>query len=278
MNSMVSFLTFGAGAPGWNVAARRLGKSAFRSRQFSSVAVGGGETLQRDHPEFCERYASMLQSDVKGFGYWIWKPLLIRSALKQSKGFVLYLDGGCMLNLRTTSAKMRLQQYVEMAETAGAVMMQLDHPEWKWNKADTVERLGLTVDQLESGQIQSGTLLFRKSSEVFDLLDAWLEIVLESSHHFVDDSPSRLPERPGFCDHRHDQAILSGLAKVAGISPIPNETYFEPDWFHQGVDYPIWTTRLRGRPNLDVRLRRAIRILNPVSSDRARRVGSRPPS
>ena len=270
MNSEVSFVTFGAGAPVWNDTANRLGKSALRSGLFSSVEVGGWKSFQRNHPKFCERHASMLQSDVRGFGYWVWKPLLIRSALERSSGFVLYLDGGCMLNLRTRAAKMRLQEYVEMARTAGAVTMQMEHPEWHWNKADTVERLGLTVDHLESGQISASMLLLRKSSEIVDLLDAWLEIALESSSHFVDDSPSRLPERRGFREHRHDQAIVSGLVKVAGINSIPDETHFGPNWFRLGSAYPVWTTRLRGESDLRLQLRLAKEELNATLSDGVR--------
>jgi hypothetical protein len=270
VNSQISFLTFGAGTQEWISTAQRLGGSAVRSRQFATVEVSSWETLQRDHPKFCERYAAMLQSDVKGFGYWIWKPLLIRSALANSKGFLLYLDGGSMLNLRNAAANVRLLQYVERAKATGAVMMELEHPEWKWNKADSVERLGLTPEHVSSPQIMAGVLLLRRSSEIVDLIDAWLEIVLESSHRFVDDSPSRLPERPGFCEHRHDQAILSGLAKLAGINPIPDETYFGSDWLRLGSDYPIWKTRFRGTSDLRLRLRLARQASNPTMGEMIR--------
>ena len=270
VNSEISFLTFGAGTPKWVGTAQRLGRSALRSNQFATVEVSGWETLQRDHPKFCERYAAMLQSDVKGFGYWIWKPLLIRSALVESKGFLLYLDGGSMLNLRTAAANVRLLQYLERAKTVGAVMMELEQPEWKWNKADSVERLGLTPEHLASPQMMAGVLLLRRTSEIVDLIDSWLEIVLESSHRFVDDSPSRLPEHHGFCEHRHDQAILSGLAKLAGINPISDETHFGGDWLRLGSDYPIWTTRFRGTSDLRLQLRLARKGSSPTMGELAR--------
>ena len=46
-----------------------------------------------------------------------------------------------------------------------------------------------------------------------------------------------------FKEHRHDQAILSCLCKVADIVPIADETFFAPDWSIGGADLPIWAAR-----------------------------------
>ena len=162
---------------------------------------------------------------------------------------MLYLDAGCVLNVSSSRARQRFDEYHDIAEQNGLAVMQLEFPEQEWSKADTMDRLGLDEADCSSGQIQAGVILVKRSSTTQDLVRSWLEISEEGDCRYLDDSPSTAPNHPDFNEHRHDQSIFSGLCKAAGVVPIANETHFVPDWTVRGADKPIWVARhLWGSP------------------------------
>lgn len=95
-------------------------------------------------------------------------------------------------------------------------------PEHDWSKMDTMRVLGLTPSQQQSGQIAATIALFKVGQANIEFCNEWLRICREENYHFVDDSPSLLTNLPSFREHRHDQAVFSGLAKRIGISTIPD--------------------------------------------------------
>jgi hypothetical protein len=240
------FITFGSGGSHFSRAARRLAGEARRSELFQASERVTHKDLLRDHPNFAARHASRLTGATRGFGYWVWKPYILDSALRRtSADYVLYLDAGCVLNLSSARARQRLDEYHDIAGQNGLAVMQIHHREQAWCKADTMDRIGLDELGRSSGQIQSGVILIKRSSTTQDLVRTWLEISEEDDCRYLDDSPSRLPNHPDFEEHRHDQAILSGICKVAGVVPIADETYFAHDWSLGGADLPIWAARHR---------------------------------
>ena len=283
MKSGVDIVTFGGGQPRWERAARRVGREARASGLFNEVRVDTQRTFRRDHESFAARHRKILSPGVRGFGYWIWKPLIIRTALAQSNGSVLYVDAGTTLNLQRTGSRSRLAEYVDMAHDCGGIADRIS--EYKacfWTKADTAQRLAMSGETLEAGQLAAGFMLLKKTPENLDLLDQWLKIAVEDDYHFIDDSPSVAPEISGFREHRHDQSILHGLWPQAGLGHVVDETYFSPDWSIDGRDYPIWatrhgwgaplSTRFRHNPRLSVEVRltrlRLDRLVNSITGGR----------
>jgi len=238
----IHLLTFGGGSNRYRAAAHRVGKQAKASGMFASINVVDDPSLRRDHPEFVAAHADVLRPGVRGFGYWLWKPTLVAHALRDDD-FLLYVDGGCILNLSREEPRRRLIEYTELAAGSGGLFMQMRLPEWQWSKRDTVDRLALADADRASGQLVAGMFLLRGSAAAGDLVRTWHAIAVEDGYHYLDDSPSHQPEHDGFVEHRHDQAILSGLAKTAGFSAIPDETYHAPDWATTGADLPVWATR-----------------------------------
>jgi hypothetical protein len=250
-SSRVGLVTFAAGLPHWRAAGQRLVHQAERSGWFNKIALVTDRTLARDHGSFWQENQSFLTPRTRGFGYWIWKPYLIGHALHEWSNdvdFVLYLDAGCEINVSQKSAQ-RWLEYLEMAqEGSGRFAMSLRRfPEHDWSKMDTMGVLGLTPSQQQSGQIESGAVLLKVSQANIEFCNEWLRICREEDYHFVDDSPSRLANVPSFREHRHDQAIFSGLAKRCGISTIPGESFWAPNWEEKGGSYPIWSPRNRTR-------------------------------
>ena len=158
---------------------------------------------------------------------------------------MVYADAGCVLNLEPPAARARLGDYLEQADRHGISFMQQRHVEERWSKADTMDRIGLAPADRRSGQYLAGVLVLRSTSTTIDLVDAWLALCEEDDHRFLDDRPGRVPDAVDFREHRHDQAILSGLAKRADVPAIADETAHRPHWATEGASSPIWCARHR---------------------------------
>lgn len=252
-NPRVGFVTFAAGLPNWRAAGKRLARQAEDSGWFEKVTLVTDRTLALDHETFWRENESVLSPGVRGFGYWIWKPYLIGEALRHWSNevdFILYADAGCEIN-SSNEATQRWTQYLEMASgDQGRFAMSIPgHPEHDWSKMDTMHVLGLTPPQQKSDQIQA-TPLFVANEANIEFCAEWLRICRAENYRFVDNSPSALANVSSFSEHRHDQAIFSGLAKKYGMSTVPDETFWAPDWESQGKGYPIWTPRNRTRVSI----------------------------
>lgn len=238
----LDFVTFGGGLPQYAAAARRLGRQAVRSGSFANVSALTTEDIDQT---FRARHASILCSDTRGFGYWIWKPFVISQALEIGRSdFLLYADAGCTLNLGNSTAVSRLADYLDFAAEHSVCSFVMDQqPESKWTKRDLLTLCDISSSDRENGQRVAGALLLKRCAMTRDLVGAWSRIAEMERYHFLDDSPSRDPENEGFIEHRHDQSILSCILKSAGLPAIADETYFGNDWNEAGREFPLWVTR-----------------------------------
>jgi len=273
------FITFGAGNSRYRRAAHRVAAQARDTGLFAAAeAITEGE-LRRHHGAFVEQNASMLRREVRGFGYWIWKPYLIGAALKSpAADFLVYVDAGSVLNLDRPAARRRFDEYLALAEVHGLFAMQGLYDEQDWCKTDTMERTGLRGDGRASRQVEACLLVIKNSSTTRDFVRTWLHVCCDEGYRYLDDSPSVQPNAAGFKEHRHDQAILSCLVKVGGIPAIPNESYFANEWSTAGADFPIWAARHRwgsrfsptGKDSLSLRTEERVdRVENWMASRRA---------
>ena len=276
-----SLVTFGAGLPNWRAAARRLGRQAEGAGVFSSVEVFTDVTLRQRYPEFAERHQRVLSLRTRGFGYWIWKPFLIREVLRlnpRARG-VIYLDAGCQLNFFSERAVARFGQYADMAlDGPGLFAMHLPgHKEVSWTKQEALVELGLDGSAWETDQVQA-TPMFAQNRWSRDFVDEWLRNCVDANYRLVRDPLPSDDQAPQFVAHRHDQSVFSVMVKQSGIHTIPDETFWAPDWPRAGADYPIWAARNRTRVDIrDARpLSQAVRFGEKVYSRLAWRM-QRPP-
>jgi hypothetical protein len=240
----LDLVTFGGGLSKYRRAMRRLGREAAVSGAFSRVSGFTDRDLFRRFPAFCRTHSDILRWNVRGFGYWIWKPFLIRQVMNDSSADVVaYIDSGCTLNLPTPTQRSRLDDYAAIAASTGLLAFQLSCLERVYCKSDTANRIGLTEAQLATGQYMATAMMFRRSRAMAEFVEEWCAIMAEESHRFCNDAPSASPEHPDFVEHRHDQSVFSCLAKREGFAAIPDETFFWPEWTGAARDAPIWATR-----------------------------------
>ena len=214
------------------------------TQSFDSVTVDDLSTLPA---EFVAEHGGYMSGTSRGFGYWIWKPVVIRRALQacSSDDVLIYSDIGCTIN---PSGHARLMEYCDITRSSPFNMLSFQdvHTEKRWTKMDLARRL--SVDRcphiMSTSQLPSGLILMQKTSSNLDLLAEWEKIAVEENYRFSDDSASLLPNDDSFVEHRHDQSIFSILRKVRGTSI----TYYEAepnDHYHEPLRpvFPFWATR-----------------------------------
>jgi hypothetical protein len=97
-----------------------------------------------------------------------------------------------------------------------------------------------------STQLAATCILFKKTKYSVELVDKWYEIA--SNYDLINNDLNT--EYPEFRGHRHDQSIFSLLVKQykkLNFNPIilKDETYWHPNWYTDGINYPFWATRTR---------------------------------
>jgi hypothetical protein len=211
---------------------------------FDRIEVCRKEDLPRS---FLKRHGTYLGG--RGFGYWIWKPVVIARALAQIRhgDLLVYVDAGFTLS---PSGRDRMLEYFSICHDSADKMLSFMnvYTEEMWTKADLAVRLGVhdCPGVMATAQLASGFLIMGKTSSNRDLLNEWAELAIEDDYHFSDDSPSRTRNHHRFQEHRHDQSIASLLRKIRGTAI----THYEVQSYSGSVRdmrerVPAWATRLR---------------------------------
>ena len=245
----IHVITFAAGSSGYRSTMKRLTDECSASGYFQTVKGHDDSSLQRDYPDFYFRLMSFVQQHPRGFGLWVWKPFLVMKTLESlpEDALLLYLDAGCSINASQLSIK-RWNEYLGLVRRTNVLAFQLDgvgFSEKAWNRKDLVDLIGLDKNDLETNQIEPGVVFYKNTRETREFVKEWFRLCTQDDYRFLKD-PDSLEQFPEFREHRWDQSIFSVLYKKRGYPLIKCETFFEPNWFEDGKEFPIWATRLRG--------------------------------
>jgi hypothetical protein len=203
---------------------------------------------------FNNKYKDKLKPNLRGFGYWAWKPEAIKQVLSQidDGDLLLYLDVGCNLN---HAGKKRLGEYFEIVERAASGVLGfqavppelplvydgrslLDLRERIWTKGDVLDYFSVRDNPqiVETPQFGSGVIFFRKCQESKRIIDEWLGAI-DWSFSMLDDTPSVSANLEGFVEHRHDQSIFSILCKLHNVDRVSAYEYWYPSYGGRGADW-----------------------------------------
>jgi len=209
-------------------------------------------------PDFQKHFQDKLKPEVRGFGYWVWKPHVILKTLEkmQEGDLLLYADAGCHLNRR---GRKRLLDYFEQTKNSpqGLVCFsisrsadkkidrydEIKHHPWlekNWTKMDLFTYFGIDAQNKITTQTQKvATVIFcTKNAFCIDFIKSWLKVFYDD-FSLVDDSPSKSPNFPDFIRHKHDQSIFSLLCATRNVTSfISGSESHSPD-FKKLRDYPI---------------------------------------
>jgi len=197
--------------------------------------------------EYYQKHNDFINNTNRGFGYYLWKPHIIEKTLNliPNDTFLFYVDAGCTFNLE---GKKRLIEYVELLSNSSKDILsfQLEFPEKQWSKMDLCVRLNfISEEQLNSKQCLTGIILFKNNSFTKKFVNNW-KLIMEESYHYIDDTPSLIPNDPIFVENRFDQSVYSILLKqnIENALILPDETYWHPNW-DLYKHYPIHAKRIR---------------------------------
>lgn len=236
----IIFTTFGGGPQHFHDHAALLGEEARRTGWFSDVRVWTDQSLYG--PIFQKTPSAGLRSlgmaDIldcqfalrnrRGFGYWIWKPAVIERMLRQTDDgdLIVYADAGTEIS---TAGRDRFGEYVQMADTSGGLFFSLGGLKTVcWTKTEVVNHLKVTTEELLLDQIQAALFLIRNGAEARQFIADWLALCRTDSHRLLDDRLDPAIQRSEFIENRHDQALLSILARRSAFTIIAGENDHHP--------------------------------------------------
>jgi hypothetical protein len=210
----VHFCTFGS-MPTYGPALARIGKQAQDSKYFESV-----NCFTQNNTPGLAAHADFIAKSPKGYGYWIWKPLIILETMRkaQENDVIVYADAGCYIN-STPEAKRKFEIYLSLVKKNAPhrINFQLSYPEEMYTKNDVLSYFqAMGTEHATSRQIAGTYMILVNTPENRAIMEELHQIMGSDNHHLHDDSPSRIPNAPSFIDHRHDQSVLSVLMKMRG--------------------------------------------------------------
>lgn len=150
----------------------------------------------------------------RGFGWYVWKPYIIWHALSllQDGDVVLYTDADCF-------PIAPLHALFDICRNDGGIMLFASegHRQFEWCKRDCYLVMGQDIDY----EAQAGVarfMLFQKGPwRTTQFLMEWITYCVNPLANTFD--PSVLgPEVPGFVEHRAEQAIMTNLANIYGLT------------------------------------------------------------
>lgn len=206
------FLTFGS-HNNYLDACFRLYKQAYALNLFDKVLFYEKTYLEKD-TYFRTKHGDFIKSNSRGYGYWLWKPYLIKKTMDTMKDgdILMYLDCGCEIDI---NKKDLIKEFFEIVKN-DYIIGSLTCIEKEYVKMDLLIELDmLKDDSINHWQHEAGALLFLINDKTRTIVNKWYE--LSSNYHLIDDTPSVFPNFDCFIDHRHDQSIFSLLTKKYNI-------------------------------------------------------------
>ena len=126
------------------------------------------------------------------------------------------------------------------------------YSEYEWSKSDALLLVGANDKEwLESVQIIARYVLLRKSFQSIEFVSQWLTYAQD--YRIVSDEKSEImKERKRFLENRHDQTVLSLLAKKWNLTTWPSPEYEWPlEHYPEYLDYNERTIKVYNPLNLE---------------------------
>lgn len=216
---LVSFAT-----PNFYNSQKKLNKSAL---QFGVDECIPFTNVDLKKTEFYQKNKVILDHE-RGAGYWLWKPFIILEAMKQADegDIVIYSDSGA-------EVIESLQPLIDIClKQQGLLFFQVPsftgkHTNIKWTKRDCLLLMDADYAEIHHAeQVAGSPHFYQKNTKHIEFIEEWLFYCEDP--RILTDQPNTCGFRnyPDFLDHRHDQSVLSILARKKQI-----EIFRDPSQF-----------------------------------------------
>lgn len=174
----------------------------------------------------------------RGAGFWIWKSYVIQKTLSNmDEGDILiYSDAG---SVYVNDLEKIINVFNE--QKLNVMVFTLLHIEKEYTKRDAFILLNADTTEYTDTKQRIGTyIIIRKSVEASIFVDEWAKACRD--YRMITDKRNVMGEEnyPEYVAHRHDQSLLSIVAKKHGI-----KEYRDPSQY--GNDYTKWSDEILER-------------------------------
>ena len=172
MTQKIWALSFGGGSANYHDAVDRIANEYSRTGFFDKVVKFTDSDLKND-TEFWEKHGAFIESHKRGYGYWIWKPYLMKKVFEQmnENDILFYLDSGCEMKSGSNDT---LKEYVKRCDECNILYTSTWHNEKQYNKMDILREFNMDTDEIKNSiQYQGGVTITKKNDldyRVFDRL------------------------------------------------------------------------------------------------------------
>ena len=237
-SSAKHFITFGDGSRQHWAAGRRLVQQARKCGGFKTFESFDWQRICRELPDFARRYGHLLRRYYRGFGYWIWKALIIRNRLEilPEEEILVYADAGCELDHFARADYLSWFGLMDETDIA-ALVLEKNYTGRVWTNSFMRESLPWAEKFIEEPQIATTVMSFRNVKTVRNLVAEWEKLCLYKDAELMIDRPPQ-SEDPIYREHRHDQALFSLLIYRAAAQKQINLRLWSPvHW--SAKSYPL---------------------------------------
>ena len=178
----------------------RLKKEAESLRFFDEIRI----ITDKDLPEYIIQ--SPLYKYNRGGGYWLWKPWVVLKTLKELRGddILVYSDAGCQL-----FPDGEWNKWWKIMETHNGIFFSYGGTMEQFCRSNLLQHFNSDLLKYYY-QIQSGFFMLKKGA--VSVVEGWQDIMLKHPEMVIDTTDEeRKNESPKYREHRHDQAVLSGI-------------------------------------------------------------------
>ncbi len=210
------------------------------------VSMWRPEDLRRT--SFYERHRDILDRP-RGAGYWLWKPYVILAELEKLRDgdVLIYTDCGKPENPLVISRPLAvLAQWSR--DHCGGMTPGVYVPHFGrnavWTKGECFSVMNCNSRLYHDHPQMAATFsVWEKHEASLDFVRTWLSWCTVPAALVDDQIDPAIPNAPDFCDHRHDQSILTLLAIKRGLKCIgaPWEEHKHPKKIDSLID------RIEGR-------------------------------
>ena len=213
----------------------RFLKQANEFNIFDNIFLYNEYTLPKDE-QFDNILKSKLNPNIRGFGYWCWKPFIVLKTLEniEHNDILVYADIGCHLSKKGIN---RFYEYLDIVieNKSMCSVLCVSEIEKIFTKSDLFNYFNKLNNKNITDTYQRPATFFilEKTDRNIEFVKKWLQVFYDD-FSLVDDSPSKIPNFEGFIENRHDQSVFSILSKIYELKTISSYEFDSKDF-----NYPI---------------------------------------
>jgi len=215
-NLKIGFFTFSDGTQEFRDAGARLAKQAKDLRLFEKVVFLTDQDLRRIDLSWKTTALDLELLNMIPYYYLGTKAWLIRLALSGYFGnfdLIFYADAGCEL-VENRVTKKKYKKLFSLAMQHGGVAEQLNYPEKTYTKKYLVRYFDLSINEMESGQVQATWSIWKNSTASKNMADQWVSLSNPFLNLWHDPDGIEIRQQDSsFIEHRRDQSIFSVIWK-----------------------------------------------------------------